>query len=91
MSEEDRLILLSIAAEEVGYTPERLRQLIKANKVQAEYRGRLILLRESEIQRIKDTMPGGYKRRRGRSTGQPAPLVYPMAGEHATGRLRAAE
>ncbi len=66
MSEEDRLILLSIAAEEVGYTPERLRQLIKAGKVTAEHRGRLLLLRESEIQRIKDTMPGGYAHRRNR-------------------------
>lgn len=66
MNEEDRLILLSIAAEELGYSPERLRQLIRANKITAEHRGRLLLLRESEIQRIRDTMPGGYARRRSR-------------------------
>jgi hypothetical protein len=63
MEREDRLILLSLAAAELGYSPERLRQLIKAGKVQSERHGRFILLRESEIGRLRRELPGGYKRR----------------------------
>ncbi len=51
---EDRLILLGMAAEELGYSPERLRQMARKGEVKAERRGRLYLLRESEIQRLRD-------------------------------------
>jgi hypothetical protein len=53
MSEEDRLILLSIAAEELGYSPERLRQFIRSGRVQGARRGRLYFLRESEIEQLR--------------------------------------
>lgn len=60
MSTEDRLILLSIAAEELGYTSERLRQFIKAGKVEGVRRGRLWFLRESEIEYLRGETKGGY-------------------------------
>jgi hypothetical protein len=86
MEREDRLILLSLAAAELGYSPERLRQLIKAGKVQSERHGRFILLRESEIGRLRRELPGGYKRRR-QKRERPSDYDYPQAGDVATHKL----
>lgn len=51
---EDRLISLSVAADELAIGHERLRQLAKAGEIAAERRGKLWYLRESEIARLKE-------------------------------------
>lgn len=56
MAGEDRLVLLSMAAEELGYSPERLRQLLKAGVVTGARRGRLWFLRESEIDTLREML-----------------------------------
>lgn len=50
---EDRLILLSVAADELEIGHERLRQLAAAGKIPAERRGKFWFLRESEIAKLK--------------------------------------
>ncbi len=50
---EDRLILLSMAADELEIGHERLRQLAAKGEIKAERRGKFWLLRESEIARLK--------------------------------------
>ena len=53
---EDRLVLLSIAAEELGYSSERLRQLLKAGVVVGARRGKFWFLRESEIEQLRASL-----------------------------------
>lgn len=87
MSTEDRLILLSIAAEELGYTSERLRQFIKDGRVEGVRRGRLWFLRESEIETLRQQTKGGYKSER--RTGPPERnrgITYEPVGEHVAHR-----
>lgn len=50
---EDRLVLLSMAAEDLGYSSERLRQLLKAGVVEGTRRGKLWFLRESEVETLR--------------------------------------
>jgi hypothetical protein len=52
--EEDRLISLAVAAEELAIGHERLRQLAKSEQISAVRRGKLWYLRESEIARLKE-------------------------------------
>lgn len=47
------LVLLSIAAEDLGYSSERLRQLLKAGVVEGTRRGKLWFLRESEVETLR--------------------------------------
>ena len=47
------MVLLSIAAEDLGYSTERLRQLIKAGAVEGARRGKFWFLRESEIETLR--------------------------------------
>jgi hypothetical protein len=51
---EDRLILLSVAADELEIGHERLRQLAQHGQIKAERRGKLWFLRESEIAKLKE-------------------------------------
>jgi hypothetical protein len=61
---EDRLILLSVAADELEIGHERLRQLAAKGEINAERRGKFWMLRESEIARLK---------KRGKLTPGPKP------------------
>lgn len=77
---EDRLISLSVAAEELKIGHERLRQLAARGEINAERRGKLWYLRESEIARLRERgrlKPGPRKREE---------TTYPEAGEHRGGR-----
>lgn len=65
---EDRLILLSVAADELEIGHERLRQLAKAGDIPAERRGKFWFLRESELARLKE---------RGRLNPGPKPRTRP--------------
>lgn len=51
--QEDRLISLAIAADELEIGHERLRQLAARNQIPAERRGKLWYLRESVIADLK--------------------------------------
>jgi excisionase family DNA binding protein len=50
---EDELMLLAQAAAEVGVSPERLRQLIKEDRLKAEKLGTYWVVRRSEVRRFK--------------------------------------
>jgi hypothetical protein len=50
---EDRLILLSVAADELQIGHERLRQLAARNQIPAVRRGKFWFLRESTIAELK--------------------------------------
>lgn len=52
--QEDRLISLAIAADELEIGHERLRQLAARGQIAAEKRGKLWYLRESELDRLKE-------------------------------------
>lgn len=64
--QEDRLISLAIAAEELEIGHERLRQLAKSEQINAVRRGKLWYLRESEIARLKERgrLPPGPRKHR---------------------------
>jgi hypothetical protein len=51
---EDRLITLTIAADELDIGHERLRQLAARGEINAEKRGKLWYLRESEIALLRE-------------------------------------
>jgi hypothetical protein len=67
---EDRLILLSVAADELDIGHERLRQLAAKGEINAERRGKFWMLRESEIARLKERgrLNPGPKRKSDRPT-----------------------
>lgn len=65
---EDRLILLSVAAEELDIGHERLRQLAANQQIPAERRGKFWFLRESVIADLK---------KRGRLNPGPKPRKRP--------------
>lgn len=65
--QEDRLISLAIAATELQIGHERLRQLAAKQEINAEKRGKLWYLRESEIARLKE---------RGRLSPGPKPRTH---------------
>ena len=50
---EDRLILLSVAADELKIGHERLRQLAARGEIPAERRGKFWMVRESVIADLK--------------------------------------
>jgi hypothetical protein len=71
--QEDRLISLSVAADELKIGHERLRQLAKAGEIAAERRGKLWYLRESTIAALRERgrlKPGPRKQ----------PPAHPPAG-----------
>lgn len=68
---EDRLISLAIAADELNIGHERLRQLAKNGEINAERRGKLWYLRESEIARLR------LRGDRGRQKPGPKPRPTP--------------
>jgi len=53
MSEEDDLVLLSVAAAEVGLSKERLRQLIHAGDLGAKRLGMYWFVPKREVRRLK--------------------------------------
>lgn len=70
-SEKDGFVILSLASEQVGLSPERLRQLIVAGDLKGERQGRFWFVRESEVKRLKTEPrpkpgPRGPRRRPGR-------------------------
>jgi len=65
---EDRLITLTIAADELKIGRERLRQLAARGEINAERRGKLWYVRESEINRLRE---------RGRLNPGPKPRPTP--------------
>lgn len=88
------MVALADAAAEIGRSKEWLRQRVHRNEVRHTKIGRVIGIPKTEVQRLRKELAGKPVPRGHWPKGKPrkpAPLVYPMAGDHATGRLRAAE
>lgn len=75
-----------MAAIELEVTRWAVLKAIKDKRLTAEKMGRDYLIARDELDRFKRERRG-----RGRPRKSVEPMTYPMVGDHATGRLKAAE
>lgn len=79
------LLTIKQAAARLNVSVMSVRRYVEAGRLTPYRPGRELFFWSDDVDRFAATRkPPGRPRKS-------APLVYPMAGEHATGRLRAAE